>query len=378
MSAMKAVASKQDLVEAFTRAGGALPQRAPGIPILASILLDFNDKESLIRATATDLEVAVIAECPATVHESGSIAVPGAKLLDSVREMPDGEISISTNEHNGLILKNGRARLVLMGAGRQEYPGLPSIAGQKTIKVDAVRFRECVQRTIIAASRDENRSFLTGALFEWHAAAGRLVSTDIHRLAISEFDAGGAGADKAVNSGDPIGVVAPTRILSLVSGNLAGESHLQIGFGETHIIFTASRATYYSRLIAEKFPDYAKIVPKASERRLKFDRARLAEVLKRVGLFTNERTSSILFSIKEDRVVFSAMTPELGEAQDEIEAVIEGTPVEVPFNVRYIQDVLKVMTGDEVEIAMSSRTSPAVFTSNRDQGYRYILMPLRN
>jgi DNA polymerase-3 subunit beta len=375
---MKAVASKQDLVEAFTRAAGALPQRAAGIPILSSILLDFQAKESSIRATATDLEVAVIADCPATVQESGVIAVPGAKLLESVREMPDGEITVSATEKNSLTLKNGRSRLVLRGSGRDEYPGLPSVAGQKTIKVDAPCFRDCIHRTIIAASRDESRSFLTGALIEWRDAAGRLVSTDGHRLAISDFDAGGAGKGKAAKSAEPISVIAPARILSLVAGNLAGESHLEIGFGETHIIFTTARTTYYSRLIAEKFPDYAKIIPKSSERHLKLDRARFAEVLKRVGLFTNERTSSILFSIKEDRIVFSAETPEFGEAQDEIEAAIEGSAIEVPFNVRYIQDVLKVMAGDEIEIAMGSRTAPAIFTSNRDQGYRYILMPLRN
>lgn len=373
---MKAVASKQDLVEAFTRAAGALPQRATSIPILSSILLEFQAKDSSIRATATDLEVAVITDCPATVSESGAIVVPGAKLLESVREMPEGEITISATEKNSLTLKNGRARLILRGAGRDEYPGLPSVTGQQVLKVEAPRFKECIHRTIIAASRDESRSFLTGALIEWSDAVGRMVSTDGHRLAISEFEAG--GAKKSAKNGEPISVIAPARILSLIAANLAGESHLEIGFGETHIIFTAARATFYSRLIAEKFPDYGKIIPKGSERRIRIDRARFAEVLKRVGLFTNERTSSMLFSIKEDRIVFSAETPEFGEAQDEIEAVVEGNAIDIPFNVRYIQDALKVMTGDEIEIAMGTRTAPAVFTTTRDQGYRYILMPLRN
>ena len=105
---MKAVSSKQDLVEAFTRAAGALPQRATSIPVLSSVLLEFQPKDSSIRVTATDLEVAVITDCPATVAEGGAIVVPGAKLLESVREMPDGEITVSATDKNSLTLKNGR------------------------------------------------------------------------------------------------------------------------------------------------------------------------------------------------------------------------------------------------------------------------------
>jgi DNA polymerase-3 subunit beta len=76
-------------------------------------------------------------------------------------------------------------------------------------------------------------------------------------------------------------------------------------------------------------------------------------------------------------MVITAGTPEFGAAHIELDITATGSAIEVNFNSRYLQDLLKVMTSDDVHIAMSSKIAPAVFTSDKDKDYVYILMPLR-
>lgn len=369
---MKAVLSKSDFLDAITRAAGALPQRSSSIQALQNILLDFRAGDGAIRSTATDLEVAVIVDSPATIQEEGAIAVPGAKLLESVREMPDGEITLIGAERNTLTLKSGKARLLLRGTSREEYPALPAVTGDKSFEMDAALLRECVRRTVIAASHDQARSFLTGAHLSIADRRGRFVATDGHRLAISEFQpAAGKGSAKG-----GVNVIIPARILQIVSNHVAG-GLVTVTVGETHVVFTTDGGTYYSRLIAEKFPDYEKIIPKASDRKVVLSRKTLSDSLRRVSLFTNQRTAAVNFSIKSDKLVISAETPEFGEATDEIEANVTGSALEISFNARYLQDVLKVLQGDELSIELGAKIAPAVLKTQEDKGYLYILMPLR-
>ncbi len=373
---MKAVVSKPDLIAGITRTAGALPQRPSSMQALHNILLHFSESEGAIRSTATDLEIAVIVDTPATVQAGGELAVPGKKLLESVREMPDGEISLLVTERNALTLKCGRTRLTLRGTAREDYPAIPTITSEVSLQIDAPVLGEAIRRTVIAASHDEARSFLTGANLIVNAKQTRLVATDGHRLAISDFVLSGhkkAGADKDTD----INVIIPARILAEIAGNLPDSGTVELSIGETNVIFTLPAGTYYSRLIAEKFPDYEKIIPKASDRKITIARQSFADALRRVSPFTNQRTQQVLLSIKSDRVIVSAETPEFGEGHDEVDATVTGTPLEISFNARYVLDVLKVLQDDEVMIEMGAKIAPAVFTTAKDAGYSYILMPLR-
>lgn len=368
---MKAIASKEDLIAGITRTAGALPQRPSSMQILQNILLTFSEEDGAIRSTATDLEMAVIVDTPATVQKGGSITVPGKKLLESIRELHDGEVSLVVGDNNRLTLKSGKTRLTLLGTGREDYPSIPALASDSSVTVDADAFRAAIRRTIIAASKDDARSFLTGVNLIVNATETRLVATDGHRLAISDFEVA-----KAKKSKSDINVIIPARILSEIAANVSGGT-MEIAVGETNVVFTTGVGTYYSRLIAEKFPDYKKIIPSATDRKIEISRQALSDSLRRVMPFTNLRTNAVLIAVKSDHLVITTETPEFGEAQDEVDARVIGSSMEISFNTRYIQEMLKALAGDELVIEMGAKLSPAILSSPSEKGYSYILMPLR-
>lgn len=379
---MKAVVSKNDLVTGMSRVAGALPQRPSAMQILQNIHLAFDGDAKALRATATDLEVAAIAEIPATISEAGKITVPGKKFLESLRQLPEDEVTLIVTDRHALTLKCGKARLTIRGSNAEEYPALPIKSDAKgtlsfeipdgiSFEVAASEWKEVIRQGIIAASHDEARTYLSGANLVVKGTDGELVTTDGHRLAVCGYTVSGTADDAAVN------VVVPLRVLSDISSNISGEGVVRVEVGDTQIAFTTEAGAYYSRLIAEKFPDYNKIIPKSSNHRVEANRQTLLDAVRRVRPFASARTRTVMFSIKQDSVIVSAESPEVGEGRDEVEASVHGNDLDISFNGEYLLDGLRVMTGDEIIFETGAKLDPAVITTANDKHFRYILMPQR-
>ena len=57
------------------------------MPVLANVLLAARDNK--LSVTGTDLEVELVATCAVSVQQPGDITVPGRKLLDIFRSLPE-------------------------------------------------------------------------------------------------------------------------------------------------------------------------------------------------------------------------------------------------------------------------------------------------
>jgi len=72
-------------------------------PILSNILIEAE--ESGITLTATDLEIGIKGLYEAEVARPGSYTLSAKKLYEIVRELPEGDISISTEDSSVAIIK---------------------------------------------------------------------------------------------------------------------------------------------------------------------------------------------------------------------------------------------------------------------------------
>ena len=68
---------------------------------------------------------------------------------------------------------------------------------------------------------------------------------------------------------------------------------------------------------------------------------------------------------------------ELGDVLEELDAALTGDPIEIAFNAKYITDVIRNITDDELCMHFNSNVSPCVVTPiDRDQ-YLYLILPVR-
>ena len=85
---MKFSAAREALLKPLQTVVGVVERRQT-MPILSNVLLSTRGNESS-AVTATDLEVEMVAEAEVKGEGTGDITVPGRKLHDIFRALPDG------------------------------------------------------------------------------------------------------------------------------------------------------------------------------------------------------------------------------------------------------------------------------------------------
>ena len=69
---------------------------------------------------------------------------------------------------------------------------------------------------------------------------------------------------------------------------------------------------------------------------------------------------------------------DVGDAQGEVEAAIEGEPVQIAFNARYLQEALANVDYEQLALEFSGPLSPGVLRpTGDDHDYVHVIMPVR-
>ena len=106
---MKLTATREDLLAPLQSVIGVVERRQT-MPVLANVLLAARDNH--LNVTGTDLEVELVATSTASVQQPGDITVPGRKLLDIFRSLPDkASVTLSTDGER-VSVRAGRSRSV--------------------------------------------------------------------------------------------------------------------------------------------------------------------------------------------------------------------------------------------------------------------------
>lgn len=346
-------------------------ERRNTMPILANVLIEARNGD--VHLTATDLEVGIRGKLEGQVARDGLVTVSAKKLYEIVREAPDETLQIKRLENEWVEIKSGKSVFKIVGLDAREFPQFPKFEGEKLSSLPAKILREMIERTIFSVSSDETRYNLNGVFIEEIKEGKiRMVATDGHRLALIERGIGAFGLNK--------GVILPRKGLAELRRLLEGveEGNVSVGFKENMGLVLKGNVELFMRLIEGDFPDYSKVIPKDNPQLAHLDQDEFLHALRRVSILSSERYKGIKMEFKAGKASISASNPELGEAVEEIEIEYQGKPLTVGFNARYLIDVLTVLgDGGDVEVALKDDVSPSILRKRNDDGYLYVIMPMR-
>jgi DNA polymerase-3 subunit beta len=373
---MKLSIEKADLQRGLARLQAIVEKRS-SMPILANVLVTASGKGDAgrLELAATDLEVGIRGSQPAAVQKPGALTISARKLYDIVRELPDETIQLEATPNAYLDIRCGRSRFTLAGTDAEEYPSLPEFAPGRMVRLQAAVLSQMIQGTMYAASMDETRYNLNGVYFEVLPDTGRIrmVATDGHRLALVERT---AGSDVA---GLASGVIVPRKGLAelkrLVDEEDADE--VEIGFEGNSGLVRKGDVTLVMRLIEGEFPNYKQVIPKQSEHHLTVSAEPLVRALRRVALLSAEHSRAVKVELTEGKLQLSSRTPDLGEAQEEIDVDYAGPSVSIGFNARYLLDCLSALGAKEVRLGLRDGGSPVEVRPTDDLESVAVVMPMR-
>jgi len=364
---MKLTAEREKLLGPLQAVIGVVERRQT-MPVLANVLLNVRDGRMSI--TATDLEVELVASAEVNVQQAGDITVPGRKLLDILRALPEKTNVSLLLEAEKLIVKGGRSRFSLSTLPASEFPLIEDINAQQTVQVARKELQRLLEKTHFSMAQQDVRYYLNGMLLEIDGTNLRAVATDGHRLAVCEAPL----ATKAKTSQQ---VIVPRKGVLELQRILDSEGNTDLAIGTNHVRAQIGDVRFTSKLIDGKFPEYSRVIPAAPPALIKADRDALRQALQRTAILSNEKYRGIRITVKKKVVTVQAHNPEQEEAEEEIEVNYDGGDLEVGFNVNYLLDALAAIDGAEVEIGLSDSNSSCLIRSPGTTDCRYVVMPMR-
>jgi DNA polymerase III subunit beta len=366
---MKFSATREQILGPLQTVIGVV-ERKQTMPILANVLLSV--KGSRLSITGTDLEVELVASGEVNVTQPGEITLPGRKLLEIARALPDKTPITLTLDGEKVKISAARSRFVLSSLAAAEFPVVEAVATQQSLTLSQVELSRLLAKTHFAMAQQDVRYYLNGTLLETDGKVLRTVATDGHRLAIAEAELVAGG--KSVQAQQ---VIVPRKGILELQRILGNEGEVEITIGSNHIRVVIGDVRFTSKLIDGKFPEYGRVIPASPGKTIVADREALRQALQRTAILSNEKYRGVRVSLLPGALKLQAHNPEQEEAQDEIEIDYKGDEVEIGFNVTYLLDALAAVDTETVEIGLTDANSACLIRSPGVNNARYVVMPMR-
>lgn len=364
---MKLVCDRTKLVEVLSGVSKAVSAKS-SIPALEGVL--FKAEKNEVILTAYDLEIGIITSFEAQIEEEGTIVLNARLLTDMVRKIDAETVSIETDSDLKAVIKGGITKFNFIGMPASDYPEMPIPDTNSTLSVRGCDLREMISRTIYAVSQSDQKPVHTGTKFFIDESGLTLVSVDGYRLAVCTKQEIGRFENKAF--------VVPGKTLAEVS-KLIGDSEddVTIGTERRYAVFKLPRYTVVTRLLEGDFLDYKKSIPDGYRTRVRLDVREMSDSIDRASLMINDRFKSpIRFFFEDNRVTLNCATA-LGNAYDEIRCEMEGDPVEIGFNNKYMLDALRNSGCEEVIFEINGSGAPMKVLPAEGNDFLFLVLPVR-
>lgn len=364
---------------------GHITTKNINLPILNNILIRATDGN--IELISTNLEIGVTHQLRGKVESEGEFTVD-SKLITEYVALLSGEDKVLAEEKDGeLRVEAGTYKTKIKGESAKEFPLIPVIPKKSFYKCPLIDFKKALNSVVFAVSTSENRVELTGVLFSFNSKTLSLAATDSYRLAEKELmvEYRAASDEEAEIGTEETKLIVPAktiqellRILNNWDGaNLSEDEGVNIYISDNQIMFTVDSVELISRLISGQYPDYKQIIPTQSQTRAIVDRQELIRATKAAALFSKTGINDITLKFVKNKILISSYSGASGESQIEVSSDNQGEDNEITINFRYLLDGLNNIDGARVRIGLVNPNTPCLLTSEKDDNYLYIVMPIR-
>jgi DNA polymerase III subunit beta len=368
---VKLTAMQENLARGLSTVSRAVTSR-PTLPVLSNVLLRTEDGG--LKLTATNLEIAISAWVPGKIDADGSLTVPARLLADVVSGLPAGERVELNAEGNSVRVSAGRFQTHLRGIDAEEFPVISPPGERPTTRIDQRELRKALSEVVFAAASDEARPILTGVLTRFSGDRLTLAAADNYRIAVRHLPILDAVEDTSL--------VVPARSyieLMRVLGDDDEPLEIMLAGSKNQIIFHAQGVDLVSRIIDGQFPNYQQVLPTSHTTRAVVEREELLKAVRLSALIASSAANVVKLSLGEggNGTITVAAAADVGDTKGEVEAALDGEPVQIAFNARYLQDALSNLDAEQVALEFTGPLSPGVMRRTDGEDYVHVIMPVR-
>ena len=325
---------------------------------------------------ATDFKTAIRCTAPgAQTITPGSAVLPVRLLGDFLKRIPTETATLEVTGGRG-VLSAGRNRTRFTTPPVEEFPNIPRSEGAEALCGVLIPdlSRVIAEGSIASSTPADFPKYMGTCLFKVSGGALKMVSTDSKRLSLSQCPCT-AEADEEL-----LLPIPALRELSRLLSNSDQEAQARVLHDGATVWFLLPGVEFSIRRVESSFPNYEKILTSDVMTSLRIRKDELLPALERVDIIASQNALSRLVVMRLSpggELRMAARAPDLGAALEVLDASIEGSPLQVGFNVGYFQDGLRALDAGEVLIQFNGEEGQTRMVQEGMDNFLYMLMPAR-
>jgi len=330
---MKFKVNSTEFEKVLSKVIPAVPTRTP-MSVLENLAIEIKD--SLMTISGSDLEIVLRASLQVEADSDISILAPAKLLYDVIKNLQDTALDITISDGFKLQIKTRNGEYSVAGLDHAQYPQIPDFPKEEnnpfSIAIKGTELKNILEKTVYIISKEEVRAALRGVLFDFSQDGMRFVATDGHRL-VNYLKRDLAFEDAAQ-------YVVPEKALIILTKVL--EDHeVKISFSGSFVSFVLPGIELIGRLITQKYPDYAGVIPLSNEMSLQLNTRELLNTVKRLLPFTSGNLRKIKLFLESDSMQVTAEDMDIGNsAKEMLPCSYSNDPMEIGFNATLLNDLL--------------------------------------
>lgn len=363
---MKFYCNAADLSKALGVVSKAVATKA-AIAHMEGVLL--IARGGILYLKSNNFDLAIEMSIPANVSVEGSIVLNCKMFMDIMRKLPDDVVEIALNDRQNVSISCMNSEYKIVGLNADEFPEIPVIQANSTIEIPSDVLKNMIQKTSFAISLDEGRKVLTGSLFEVENGTLTIVAVDGFRLALKR---------ETLSGGDSAKLIIPGKTQNELSKILDdGDEMVQLSFSNSYARFETKQYIVTSRLIDGEFLAYKNIIPSESKIKFEVDTKEFLRCIERVEPVIDEVSKNpirLQFGGGEVKINCESV---LGRINDRMNVDYYDEEIEIGFNYKYLHDALSRCESEKAEFRMNSPLNPFLIGAKEDDGFLFMVLPVR-
>lgn len=357
--------NKDLFLEKINLATKFISLRSSSTPALQGVYIK-KEKNSLCFYS-TNLNFYYKGEIKTADKEEFNIIIEPKKISEFLSLLPPGEVDFLVKEKKVIISQEkNKGEFPLIVA--DDFPIIKTDKSLKKEKINIKILKEIFPLISFSASSDESRPVLTGINFNAIDETTQIVATDGFRLSLY-----------VLKTRLPISsAIIPASFLGEVL-RLSEKEEIEFCFNEKEKIFTfyLEENEFSTRIVEGEYPPYEKVIPKESLTKVIVDRDDFLRNVKLASIFARDFSNIVLLDINKGIIKITPKTSNKEEDVNTQEAEIQGEPIKIAFNSKFLIDFLTKTNSKKIIIEFLRSDSPTVFKIDKDKGFLHIIMPVR-
>lgn len=359
---MEFTANQKTLENAMSNIMSVVPSKAIK-PILSCVLIDCGDDVYLY---ATDLEMSIRVKLEGvTIQSPGKIAVDARTLHDIAKNAPGGELRIKQENASTLDAYAGGGVISVPTMEADDFPAL--IFESTSAPVELIpTFSAELERVLYAGSSDVMMRALNGVYFESLDNHVRLVTADGFRLSL---------IDTEQPAFDGEAFILPLKGANVLNGFVKRNPIAKLHNQPTTLGIETHDVKIIMRKLDLPYPDYRRVISNTPKTTVTVDRDALIKTVKFARVVTAEAKESVLMSVANKELVFTARSTGKGAMNVSVPCAFEGPALKIAYNPDYFLESAQHVKGGDLTIQLGT---PADIMRLEDGNASHYIMPIRS